>query len=72
MPGYYDYDELAERALSADATQSDIDALGKWFECYGSSYWNGEYYEISDSRRLFPIYVEDEDEQYTITGYEIR
>ena len=42
------YQELEHEALSAGATQEDINRLGKWFELYGESYWNGEFYDEED------------------------
>lgn len=73
--GRYDYDELKNKALSAEATQEDVNALGEWFE-QNSSDWNGEYYEIDTYNRLYPIYAENTDEStedsYDVVGYEIR
>lgn len=71
----YDYQELKNKALSADVTQEDINNLGDWFEQYGDKYWNGEYYSV-DGSRLYPIYrrIDDDEleEQYEIVGYEIK
>lgn len=70
--GYYDYEELAKAALASNATQTDIDSLGKWFELFGASDWNGECYTIDSKRNLFPVYVEVEPYEFEIVGYEIR
>lgn len=71
----YDYQELKNKALSADVTQEDINNLGDWFEQYGDKYWNGEYCSV-DGSRLYPIYrrIDDDEieEQYEIVGYEIK
>lgn len=71
----YDYEELKEKVLSAEATQEDINNLGEWFEQYGDRYWNGEYYSV-DNNRLYPMYrrIDDDEleEQYEIVGYEIK
>lgn len=71
----YDYEELKEKVLSAEATQEDINNLGEWFEQYGDRYWNGEYYSVDDNR-LYPIYrrIDDDEleEQYEIVKYEIK
>lgn len=71
----YDYQELKNKALSADVTQEDINNLGEWFEQHGDKYWNGEYYSV-DNNRLYPTYqrIDDDEleEQYEIVGYEIR
>ena len=68
----YDYEELAAKALEPDATQEDINALGEWFQSFGAEYWNGEYFDIDDTHRLYPVYAEVEEDEYEITGYEIR
>lgn len=73
----YDYEELKIKALAADATQEDINALGEWFDQYGFDYWNGEYFRLEDGHRIYPILKEelDEDgelEQADVIGYEIR
>lgn len=57
---YYRYEELLEKATGDQATQEDIDLLGKWFELFGSRYWNGEFYD-ADGQRLAPIIVVDEE-----------
>lgn len=76
MITYYSYEDLKEKALSANATQEDINNLGEWFDQYGDRYWNGEYYSIDNDNRLYPIYnkVDDDEleEQYEIVAYEIR
>lgn len=66
----YSYSELLE-AVKANATPDNVDALGAWFEQYGDRYWNGEYYD-ADGLRLFPVYVEVSEDQFEITGYEVR
>ena len=66
------YQELEHKALSADATQEDANRLGKWFELYGESYWNGEYYNVDDTHRLFPIDMEDADGDFHRVGWELR
>ena len=72
MNTYYDYAELVAKALSADATQEDINNLGEWFSHHGTEYWNGEYYEIDSTHSLYPIYTEIAEDEYEITGYEVR
>lgn len=69
---HYDYDELKERALSPDATNDDIKALGKWFEKYGDKFWNGEYYEIDSKHRLYPVYRNIMDDDWVISRYTIE
>lgn len=66
------YQELEHKALSTDATQEDINALGKWFELYGDSYWNGEFYDVDGRHQLLPIDIEDEDGDFHRTGWKLR
>lgn len=66
----YSYSELLE-AVEANETPDNVDALGAWFEQYGDRYWNGEYYD-ADGLRLFPVYVEADEDQFEIVGYEVR
>ncbi|MGN0488029.1 MAG: hypothetical protein ACI4HO_02070 [Ruminococcus sp.] len=68
----YDYNELKNNALKPNAKQDDINALGEWFEQYGDSYWNGEYFEIDSEHRLYPQYKEIDEDEFEITGYEIK
>jgi hypothetical protein len=68
----YSYEELAAAAMSVEATQEDIDALGEWFESYGRVYWNGEYYDIDGSHSLRPVYSEpDENDCCEIISYRL-
>ena len=67
----YTYDELRAAATAENATQADIDCLGEWFEAYGQSYWNGEYYE-ADGVSLYPVYKETDPDEFELIGYEIR
>lgn len=73
----YNYEELEKKALSADATEDDINALGEWFEQYGGRFWNGECYDIDRTHCLYPIYKEILDENgdldyAEIVGWEVR
>lgn len=68
----YDYEELKNKALAADATQDDINALGECLEQYGDRYWNGEYFSIEGGIRLYPIYHEFDEDEFEIIGYELR
>ena len=68
----YDYEELKNKVLSENATAENINALGEWFEQYGDSFWNGKYYEIDSSHRLYPIYEETAEEEFNLVGYEIK
>lgn len=68
---YYDYQELAAAALADYAPQSAIDALGNWFERYGTMYWNGECYTVDDknSISLYPVYRELGEDEFELVGY---
>ena len=67
-----DYDKLVQKALSAEATQGDLEALWNWFSEYGRKYWNGECYDIDGRRGLYPVYEQADEDEFQITGYEIR
>lgn len=66
----YSYSERLE-AVKANETPDNVNALGEWFEQYGDRYWNGEFFD-ADGLRLFPVYVEVDEDQFEITGYEVR
>ena len=69
----YSYADLRAAATGADAQQIDIDTLGAWFESFGETLWNGEYYDAGDDLRLFPIMEWDEDrDQGEVIRYEFR
>jgi hypothetical protein len=69
---YYSYAELYDAATAPGATQADIDALGEWFSRFGERYWNGECYD-ADGLTVWPVTEWDEEtEQGTITGYELK
>ena len=58
-------------AVIANASEENVNALGEWFDHYGSDYWNGEYYD-ADDLRIYPVYKEVEEDEYEIIGYEVR
>lgn len=66
---YYSYQELREKALSGN--QDDVNALGYWFNSYGSDYWNGEYYD-ADGFQVVPQYQQIGEDEFEIVGYEIK
>ena len=68
----YAYPILERKALSADATQEDINALGMWFERFGSDFWNGEFYNVDDVHRLIPIDEEDADGDFHRIGWQLK
>lgn len=68
----YKYEELAAAALAPTATQDDLQRLADWFYNYDMRDWNGEYFEIDATHRLYPIYgEEDVDGNVDIVGWEI-
>jgi len=72
MANRYEYEELRAIAIAPGAKPEQINALGEWFEQYGSNYWNGEYYD-ADGIRVYPVYDWDNDNDCGIlTGFEIR
>jgi hypothetical protein len=72
MIGKYDYQELREKALSASATQDDVNALGYWFSRYGKRYWNGELYDCGDNVKLYYVLQQIGPDEYEVVGYELR
>lgn len=72
MINEYSYQELREKALSANATPDDVNALGYWFSRFGSDYWNGEYYDCDNGIRLYPVCQQIGEDEFERIGYEIR
>ena len=76
MTTYYDYEELRKSAIEEDTFEAK-QALADWFDQHYIDGWNGEYYDIDDGLRLFPVYEfgeEDEDGEIesTLVDWEIR
>lgn len=67
----YNYKELETAALE-NPTAENLAALGEWFEWYGVDFWNGEYFEIDSSNRLYPVYKEVKPDEWERIGWEIR
>lgn len=71
MVNYYSYKTLIAKCRK-NASKANVNALGEWFDRYGQTYWNGEYYSCGLGN-LYPIYEEDiENEQLKVVGYELR
>ena len=82
MSNYYNYNELKQKALKKNASQEDVNALGRWFEAHGHQYWNGKAFLVEKDLFLKPVYkpVYDNDAkelseslkpvQQTIIGFE--
>lgn len=69
--GRYEYPEARAAALN-DPTFENCDALRDWLDAYAPGTWNGEYYDIDEGKRLFPILgEEDEYGCFPTIGYEI-
>ena len=66
-----EYAALRARAVESGSPE-DLAALGEWFQANGHDYWNGECFDADDGLRLFPIYLENNDGDIEITGYEFR
>lgn len=72
MSNRYDYQELEKKALSANATAADIQALAEWFNQYGNDFWTGECFTIDSNHFLYPIYREVGEDEFEVDGWEIR
>ncbi len=68
MITYYSYQELEEAALR-DPTPENLNALGEWFERYGHTFWNGEFFSVDEDNRLYRVWDEDIE---NVIGYELR
>ena len=67
----YDYQELREKAIE-NPTFENLEALADWLRNYDGNSWNGEFWDIDDGQRLYPIYGdEDENGCFPIVNYEI-
>ena len=69
----YDYEELRAKAIN-NPTFENLEALADWLRYYDYSQksWNGEFWDIDDGLRLYPIYGdEDENGCFPIVNYEI-
>ena len=62
---YYDYKKLKAAAMTATATQIDIDTLGEWFAAFGRNFWNGEYYDADDFK-IIPVYKQTGEDVFEI------
>ena len=65
----YSYKELKEAAMRRNARAEDRIALVEWFEWFSNGRdWNGEFWDLGNGLRLYPIYEgrePDEDGEYT-------
>ena len=73
----YNYDELRAAAISETATKEDRLALFNWFEQNDMGDWNGEYFDMDDGLRLYPVheFTYDDDgeiEEVLLVDAEIR
>ena len=69
----YNYNELIN-AYKSNRTDEHLNAIGEWFEHYGTEFWNGECYECKElNGRLFPIYEPsaDNEDSFEIVGWEL-
>lgn len=72
MSNRYAYEDLEKKALSANATDADIQALADWFIQYGNDFWTGECFIVNSNHALYPIYREVGEDEFKIEGWEIR
>lgn len=66
------YPILLKKATKRNATRDDRLDLLAWFETYGDRYWNGEYYELEDGKKLYPVYRVIDDETFELIDAEVR
>ena len=67
----YDYEELRAAAID-NPTFENMEALADWLRNYDGNSWNGEFWDIGDGLRLYPIYGdEDENGCFPTVNYEI-
>lgn len=66
------YEELKEKALSANATQKDLENLWNWFEMYDVYSWDGYCYPIDEVNSLYPIYAKIDEDEFERVGCEIK
>ena len=67
----YDYQELRAAAIE-NPTFENLEALADWLRNYDTKSWNGEFWDIDNGLRLYPVYGdEDEDGRFPIVNYEI-
>ena len=67
----YDYQELREKAIN-NPTFDNLKNLADWLSNYDMNSWNGEFWDIDDGQRLYPVYGdEDENGCFPIVNYEI-
>ena len=67
----YSYKELLNAAIASNGAEKDCKALAEWFQEYGATYWNGEYFD-ADGHELRPIYEETGDGEVEIVSWELR
>ena len=53
---YYTYQELRAAAMSDTATAEDRIRLYNWFDRKDMADWNGEYFDMDEGLRLYPVY----------------
>ena len=68
---YYTYQELREAATSESATAADRIRLINWFENEDMADWNGEYFDMDDGLRLYPVYEYEYDEDGEIESVKL-
>ena len=59
---YYTYQELRAAAMRDTASAEDRIRLYNWFEREDMADWNGEYFDMDEGLRLYPVYVFEYDE----------
>lgn len=62
------------QAVKENPSEKNVKDLAEWLDYYDPRSWNGEYYDADghDKIRIFPIYTEIDEDEFEITGYELR
>lgn len=68
----YEYNELRKKAIAPSSTKEERLALYHWMENYAMTEWNGEYFDIDEGYRLYPVWAEDEEGELDIVDAEVR
>lgn len=68
---YYTYQDVKKVAMSDTATAEDRIRLYNWFDNEDIADWNGEYFDMDDGLRLYPVYEYEYDEDGEIESVEL-
>lgn len=69
-PGYGDFGTIYE-SLKQTEDQKYMFQLARWFEDFGTRYWNGECYQIESDKALYPVYQQISEDEFVIVDWYI-